>query len=264
MELGDHGADYAVESDGPAILTGDGASAQWQWKRQVCLPTTPSLESALSDSATAARLRPRTPLGGAVKRAIDIVLAAGGLAFFAPLFGLVACLVKLSDGGPVFYRHSRVGHGGRQFDCLKFRTMAVDADEILERHLATSPAAAQEWLETRKLKADPRITAVGLALRKMSVDELPQLINILRGEMSIVGPRPIVSEEIAKYGPQVEVYWSTRPGLTGLWQISGRNDKTYEDRVGLDCNYVQNWSLSKDLVILVRTIPAVLSSRGCY
>jgi exopolysaccharide production protein ExoY len=266
MELGNQSTNCSVDAGGPP--TGDGASSRrlWQWTEPLLLlQSMRSVErSLLPDSATAARFLPRPPLGGAVKRAIDVALAASALAFFVPLFGLVACLVKLYDGGPVFYRHSRVGHGGRQFQCLKFRTMDINADEILERHLATSPTAAQEWLETRKLRSDPRITAVGMVLRKTSIDELPQLINVLRGDMSIVGPRPIVSEEIAKYGAYVELYWSTRPGLTGLWQISGRNDKTYEDRVALDCNYVQNWSLGKDLVILVRTIPAVLSSRGCY
>jgi exopolysaccharide production protein ExoY len=204
------------------------------------------------------------PVGGTAKRFIDIVVASCALIFFLPLIGLIAGLVKLSDGGPVFYGHLRIGHGWRSFRCFKFRTMVVNADEVLKRHLATSPEADREWAAARKLKRDPRITAVGSVLRKLSIDELPQLVNVLRGDMSIVGPRPIVSDEIGMYGPHAGFYVSARPGLTGPWQVSGRNDKSYDDRVTLDCAYVQNWSLRADIAIIVRTIPAVLSARGTY
>ena len=204
------------------------------------------------------------PVGGDKKRSIDVAFAAFWLAFFLPLFGLIALLIKCSDGGPVFYRHWRIGHARRPFECLKFRTMVMDGDEVLLRHFARSTDASREWQETRKLKKDPRVTAVGGLLRTLSLDELPQLINILRGEMSIVGPRPIVSDEIKMYGQHAELYFQARPGLTGLWQVSGRNDRSYNERVALDCTYVQSWSLRTDFLILARTIPAVLSSRGSY
>jgi len=204
------------------------------------------------------------PVGGDKKRSIDIAFAAFWLAFFLPLFGLIALLIKCSDGGPVFYRHWRVGHARRPFECLKFRTMTMDGDEVLLRHFVGSADAAREWQETRKLKKDPRVTAIGGMLRTLSLDELPQLINILRGEMSIVGPRPIVSDEIKMYGQHAELYFRARPGLTGLWQVSGRNDRSYNERVALDCTYVRSWSLRTDFLILVKTIPAVLSSRGSY
>ena len=204
------------------------------------------------------------PLGGEAKRLIDITFASCSLAFFLPLFGLIALTIKLSDGGPIFYRHWRVGHARQSFECLKFRTMVMDGEEVLRHHLAVSNDASVEWNETRKLKRDPRVTAVGAVLRKLSLDELPQLINILRGDMSIVGPRPIVSDEVEMYGPHAELYFKARPGLTGLWQVSGRNDKSYNERVQLDCAYVLSWSLGTDLRIIARTIPAVLTSRGSY
>jgi exopolysaccharide production protein ExoY len=204
------------------------------------------------------------PLGGGTKRLIDIAFSSCSLAFFSPLIGLIAFMIKLSDGGPVFYRHWRIGHARQPFGCLKFRTMVMEGDEVLRQHLATSTHASREWNQTRKLKRDPRVTAVGAVLRRLSLDELPQLINILRGDMSIVGPRPIVSDEVEMYGPHAELYFRARPGLTGLWQVSGRNDKSYNERVKLDCTYVSSWSLSTDLMIIVRTIPAVLFSRGSY
>jgi exopolysaccharide production protein ExoY len=204
------------------------------------------------------------PLGGETKRFIDIAFASCSLAFFLPLFGLIAFMIKLSDGGPIFYRHWRIGHARQPFECLKFRTMLMDGDEVLRQHLAASNSASLEWNQTRKLKRDPRVTTVGTVLRKLSLDELPQLINILRGDMSIVGPRPIVSDEVEMYGPHAELYFKARPGLTGLWQVSGRNDNSYKERVQLDCTYVSSWSLSSDLMIIMKTIPAVLSSRGSY
>jgi exopolysaccharide production protein ExoY len=142
--------------------------------------------------------------------------------------------------------------------------MVTDGDEVLRQHLQTSPAAAREWAETRKLKNDPRVTPVGAALRRLSLDELPQLINVLRGDMSIVGPRPIVTDEVAMYGADARYYFMARPGLTGPWQIGGRNDETYEDRVALDRAYVENWSSWKDIDIMIKTVPAVLNLRGSY
>jgi exopolysaccharide production protein ExoY len=204
------------------------------------------------------------PIGGLCKRGFDVVVAAIGLVALSPLLLMLALLVKLSDGGRIFYGHRRVGRDGNSFLCLKFRTMAENGDEILAAYLERNPQLRQEWLATRKLQNDPRITPVGSVLRKLSLDELPQLINILRGEMSFVGPRPVVEDELELYGAAVECYLKSRPGLTGLWQISGRNDVSYSARVAFDRHYVENWSFAFDLVIIVKTFPAVLSSRGSY
>ena len=179
-----------------------------------------------------------------VKRSFDIAIAGGALITLLPLFGLVACLVKASDGGPIFYRHLRVGHGRRTFHCLKFRTMVPNGDDVLANHLQQSRLAAEEWTATRKLKSDPRITPVGRALRKLSIDELPQLINVLLGEMSIVGPRPIVFDEIPMYGDDIDLYFSARPGLTGASQVNGRSNLSYAQRVTLDR------ALCRELVIV--------------
>jgi exopolysaccharide production protein ExoY len=204
------------------------------------------------------------PIGGLCKRGFDVVVAAIGLVALSPLLLMLALLVKLSDGGRIFYGHRRVGRDGNSFLCLKFRTMAENGDELLAAYLERNPQLRQEWLATRKLQNDPRITPVGSVLRKLSLDELPQLINILRGEMSFVGPRPVVEDELELYGAAVECYLKSRPGLTGLWQISGRNDVSYSARVAFDRHYVENWSFAFDLVIIVKTFPAVLSSRGSY
>lgn len=204
------------------------------------------------------------PIGGFIKRGFDIVGASLGLILLSPLFVLLALLVKASDGGSIFYGHSRIGRGGTSFKCLKFRTMVANGGEVLSRHLATHPQARAEWEATRKLQHDPRVTRVGHVLRKLSLDELPQIVNILRGEMSIVGPRPVVSDELALYGPAAVYYLQSRPGLTGLWQVSGRNDVSYVARVEFDTHYVENWSFATDLSIILRTVPAVLASRGSY
>jgi exopolysaccharide production protein ExoY len=202
------------------------------------------------------------PIGGYGKRMVDVGVASALILAFCPLFLLLALLVKLSDGGPVFYSHIRVGRNRHAFPCLKFRTMAVNSAELLRRHLAENAEAQDEWKLTQKLKNDPRITAAGRVLRKTSLDELPQLINILRGEMSIVGPRPVMRNEIRKYGQHAAVYFRARPGLTGPWQVSGRNDVSYEARVAFDRYYVENWSLLTDMAIMLRTVPAVLLARG--
>lgn len=204
------------------------------------------------------------PLGGRAKRCFDIATAASALLFLLPLFCLVALAIKLADGGPAFYRHRRIGRNGEPFDCLKFRTMVADADEVLRRHLQRDCEAAREWERKRKLANDPRVTSLGITLRKTSLDELPQLLNILKGEMSVVGPRPIVAAEVPKYADCIAHYMRARPGLTGLWQVSGRNDIDYGRRVSLDRHYVENWSLASDLVLIVKTVGVVLSARGCY
>ncbi|MFB9949558.1 sugar transferase [Rhizobium puerariae] len=204
------------------------------------------------------------PTGGLAKRSFDLTAATLALILFSPIFLMIAALVKFSDNGPVFYGHRRIGHNGRSFKCLKFRTMAVNGDEVLRNYLNANPHAAEEWRATRKLKADPRVTVVGTVLRKLSLDELPQLFNILRGEMSVVGPRPVVDEELNLYDSFAAYYLRTRPGLTGLWQISGRNDVSYETRIAFDTQYVQNWSLIGDFAIIAKTIPAVCLARGSY
>lgn len=205
------------------------------------------------------------PIGGVIKRGMDVAGALCGLVILAPLLVLITLLVRFSNGGgPVFYGHRRIGCGGRTFACYKFRTMSVNGDMLLKAHLQANPAARIEWEATRKLKDDPRVTPVGVVLRKLSLDELPQLYNILVGDMSIVGPRPVVKDELKNYGTSASYYLRSRPGLTGLWQVSGRNDVSYERRVAFDRHYVENWSLMRDMVIIVRTVPAVCLSRGSY
>ncbi|MCM2504066.1 sugar transferase [Aureimonas altamirensis] len=204
------------------------------------------------------------PIGGAIKRTFDLTAAVLALIILAPLFFLIGALVKASDGGSILYGHKRIGRNGETFRCLKFRTMVENGDEVLQQHLRTDPQALAEWTATRKLQNDPRVTRVGQVLRKLSLDELPQILNIVRGEMSVVGPRPVVSEELDYYGPAAEFYLASRPGLTGLWQVSGRNDVSYAARVAFDTHYVQNWSLATDLAIIIKTVPAVVASRGSY
>jgi exopolysaccharide production protein ExoY len=208
--------------------------------------------------------RAHPPIGGALKRGFDIVVAAVGLLLLSPLFLMIALLVKCSDGGSVFYGHRRVGRNGELFHCLKFRTMVPNGDQVLAAYFSRNPEARKEWNATRKLQNDPRVTGVGAVLRKLSLDELPQIINILRGEMSIVGPRPVVADELEMYGGAADYYLKSRPGLTGLWQVSGRNDVSYETRVAFDRHYVENWSLAADVRIILKTIPAVCLSRGSY
>jgi exopolysaccharide production protein ExoY len=204
------------------------------------------------------------PLGGWGKRMVDIAVAIVGLVLLTPLFLFVCLLIKMINGGPIFFAQARLGFNRRPFRCIKFRTMVSNAEKVLRKHLIESQEAAREWAETRKLKNDPRVTAVGAVLRRLSIDELPQLINVLRGEMSIVGPRPIVRTEIKMYGQNAAFYFRTRPGLTGAWQISGRNDVSYETRVALDRLYVENWSPWGDVIIVVRTIPVVMLAIGSY
>jgi undecaprenyl-phosphate galactose phosphotransferase len=183
---------------------------------------------------------------------------------WVPLFLILSLAVKGTSSGPVFYRQQRIGRNGKPFWCYKFRTMVADAESFLDRHFSENPTAQSEWEADRKLRDDPRITTVGRILRRSSLDELPQIINILRGEMSLVGPRPIVKEEITRYEKNFRYYISVCPGLTGLWQVSGRNDVGYAQRVMLDTFYVRNWSLWLDFMILLRTVPAVLKKDGAY
>lgn len=196
-----------------------------------------------------------------IKRNIDIFGSLTLLLFCSPLFLVVSLMVAL-DGGPVFYRHKRVGRDGKPFGCLKFRTMILGAEACLGEYLSYHPEQRQEWERDQKLAFDPRVTAIGNVLRRLSLDELPQLVNVLVGEMSLVGPRPVTDGKLRHYGPAIAAYLAVRPGLTGPWQVSGRNDVSYATRVAMDEAYVRNFSLWSDLVILLRTPGVVLSKKG--
>ncbi|WP_335591741.1 sugar transferase [Hyphomonas oceanitis] len=196
------------------------------------------------------------------KRLVDIVVAGAALLFLAPLILAIALLIRMQDGSRAFYSQKRYGLNGETFNCFKLRSMVPDAREQLEYLLATDPAARAEWDETQKLTNDPRITALGNFIRKTSIDELPQLYNVLRGDMSLVGPRPIVENEIVRYGESFRAYCSVRPGITGLWQVSGRSDTTYPERVATDVEYVRSRSFWGDIKIMLLTVPAVLISKG--
>jgi len=204
------------------------------------------------------------PIGLASKRAVDVILALSGIVLLAPFLIICYIATALCSPGPVFFRHKRVGFNGKRFDCLKFRTMAVDAQERLSRHLEADPAAAAEWVATRKLRSDPRVTAIGAILRKSSLDELPQLFNVLMGDMSIVGPRPVTEEELSRYSDAINAYYACRPGITGLWQVNGRSTTTFQRRVVLDAYYARHWSMVLDAKIIMATIPAVCLSDTAY
>jgi exopolysaccharide production protein ExoY len=196
----------------------------------------------------------------APKRIVDIVLALSGIVLLAPLLIICFVLTIFTSPGPVLFRHRRVGFNGRQFDCLKFRTMVTDAPERLRRLLESDPIAAAEWAANRKLRQDPRVTVIGEILRRSSLDELPQLFNVLRGDMSIVGPRPVTEEELERYGTSIGAYLACRPGITGLWQVSRSSSTTYEQRVAYDAFYAHNWSMALDVKIIVVTLPSLMFS----
>jgi len=199
-----------------------------------------------------------------IARILDIAWILLAAPYILLAFLVITVLIKLDSPGPVFYRQTRIGRFGRKFSILKFRTMVRNADQILQNYLDTSPQLRAQWLATHKLKQDPRVTRLGTMLRKSSLDELPQLWNILIGDMSLIGPRPIVAAEVEKYGKCFDLYIQVRPGLTGLWQVSGRNDTSYQYRVELDEYYVHNKSLKLDLQILWKTIFVVLRKTGAY
>ncbi len=206
----------------------------------------------------------RPVLGGGAKRVFDLVSATIALVTLAPLLVTIALLIRAQDGGPAIYRQTRIGRLGKPFGCLKFRSMVPDADARLAQHLSRNPDAAAEWRRSRKLVNDPRITPLGAVLRSTSLDELPQFFNILAGEMSLVGPRPVVEEELARYGRDRIYYFSARPGLTGLWQVAGRTNASYAQRVSLDKEYVRRWSIGQDISICLRTVGVVLWRKGAY
>ncbi len=199
-----------------------------------------------------------------IKRLVDLLLITIASPFILLINGFIALAIKMDSRGPVLYTENRIGHDGREFKVYKFRTMVTNANNLLQEYLDKDPVLADEWEKTHKLKNDPRITRVGRTLRRLSMDELPQLINVVRNEMSLVGPRPIVDEEVIKYGDRFELYKKVKPGLSGLWQVSGRNDLTYDTRVDLDEYYVRNYSIWMDLYIILKTVSAILSNRGAY
>lgn len=198
------------------------------------------------------------------KLVFDVLATLAAAPAVLPLVAILAVMIKFGSEGPVFYAHERIGRGGRRFRAWKFRTMVRGGEQVLRDHLAANPEARAEWGRNHKLRRDPRVTGIGRVLRITSLDELPQLWNVLRGEMSLVGPRPIVDEEVSKYGALLGVYTRVRPGITGLWQVSGRNNTTYEERVAFDCLYVRNWSPWLDVRILVRTVGVVFRGKGAY
>jgi Undecaprenyl-phosphate galactose phosphotransferase WbaP len=205
------------------------------------------------------------PLPRLTKRLFDLLAAVIGGVILLPFFYLpVAFLVKMSSRGPLLYSQERIGRYGRRFHAWKFRTMFQDANLVLDRYLEENPDLKEEWERDHKLRYDPRTTRIGRFLRKTSLDELPQLWNVIRGDMSLVGPRPIVTKEIEKYGPYFGLYTMVKPGITGLWQVSGRNNTTYDERVQFDAYYVRNWSFWLDAFLLLKTIRIVLFARGAY
>lgn len=199
-----------------------------------------------------------------VKRLLDIVLSIAVLPIVLILVAIVAVIVKLTSPGPIFYQHRRVGFGRKNFGLWKFRTMFHNSDHIFWNHLAQNADARREWLCYRKLKYDPRITKVGAFLRRTNLDELPQLLNVILGQMSLVGPRPVVEDELKRYGAGEALYSAVLPGITGLWQVSGRGCLPYEKRVALDVEYVSTWSFGQDLVVLTRTLNAIWTCRGAF
>lgn len=206
-------------------------------------------------------LQARSNRGSPVKRAFDLALCLLATPV-ALVVGIPIAFALVLGGGQVLYAQSRVGAQGRWFDCLKFRSMVCDAEARLKKVLATDALARNEWEHYQKLSQDPRITRFGRFLRASSLDELPQLINVWRGDMSIVGPRPIMVEQIERYGEHYAAYCRMKPGITGLWQVSGRNRRTFAERVHLDVHYVNTWSLAGDILIILRTLPAILAGSG--
>lgn len=204
------------------------------------------------------------PVDKFIKAGFDKALSIGLALIFSPILLLLYLIVLISTKGHPIFKQRRVGQNGQLFNIYKFRTMRIDADKALETLLANDPQAKAEWEKEYKLKNDPRITKIGKFLRKTSLDELPQIMNVFQGKMSLVGPRPIVADEMKNYGEMIDYFKAVKPGMTGLWQVSGRNDLSYEERVQLDVWYVRNWSIELDIIILVKTLVIVLSKKGSY
>jgi lipopolysaccharide/colanic/teichoic acid biosynthesis glycosyltransferase len=222
-----------------------------------------NVRDGLLPAAVYAPADPFPPPANRLKRVIDVVLCFFALPAILVIGIPIARLIML-DGGSPFFAQTRIGRAGERFQCLKFRTMVPNAERKLQQILDSDPAARAEWERDFKLKNDPRVTWIGRILRKTSLDELPQFLNVLAGEMSIVGPRPVTRQELNLYGDNAQLYLVCTPGITGLWQVSGRNDVSYANRVALDVRYALTWSPMQDLKIMLRTLPAMLSQRGAY
>jgi len=247
-------ADRLFSPSESAESVADVASTSWS---RLNLPPARYAPSRLSGPRRLFRYR-------VVKRVIDIVVIVALAPILLPLLAIIAAAVRLSSPGPIFFSHRRIQRHGSFFSMWKFRTMCVNSAEVLEAYLASDPAARVEWRRCHKLKRDPRVTPVGEFLRRTSLDELPQVWNVLTGTMSLVGPRPIVAAEVEKYGEFFSDYCLVKPGITGLWQVSGRSSCTYDQRVQLDREYAHTWSLRRDFTILVRTLSAVFNQDGAY
>jgi Undecaprenyl-phosphate galactose phosphotransferase WbaP len=243
-------AEIAIEAEGVIDLrTSDRQELESKWTESI---------RRFADLATA-----RTSLKAAVKRILDVMGALVLAVVFSPLMLVIVVWVR-REGDSVIYKHRRVGRDGQLFECLKFRTMVPNADQVLRDLLDRDPELKAEWVRDHKLRNDPRITRLGRFLRRTSLDELPQIWNVVRGEMSLVGPRPVVREELLRYGRNVGAYLAAKPGITGLWQVTGRNDTDYRRRVVLDTYYVRNQTLLLDLYILLKTTGVVLGGSGAY
>ena len=204
-------------------------------------------------------------IGNLAKNVFDFSLTAVGTICISPLLVYIAYRIKKEDPGPIFFAHERIGKNGKPFPCYKFRSMVTNSQEMLQQYLTENPAAKEEWEQEFKLKNDPRVTPIGKVLRRTSLDELPQIFNVLQGEMSLVGPRPVIQEELDKYyGETAKLYCTVKPGITGLWQVSGRSDTTYDERVAMDESYINNRSFLGDIVILWKTIGVVALKKGAY
>ena len=199
-----------------------------------------------------------------IKRLMDVTAILITMPIVLPVVIILAIMTKCTSKGPIFYGHKRIGKNGKEIKCWKFRSMCVNSQEILEQILANDPVRRAEWEKDRKFQDDPRVTKFGKFLRKTSLDELPQLFNILFGDMSLVGPRPVTEPELVKYGKYKDYVLSVVPGLTGLWQVSGRSDTGYEERISFDTYYIQNWSIWLDIWILIKTVWVVLKGKGAY
>ncbi len=241
----------------------DGDRAVASWDRVEFLPLPAPDVPIITAPADLAPVRRRRLLREILKRSFDVVGAVVLAVVFSPLMLFIVLLLRI-EGSPVIYRHRRVGRDGKSFDCLKFRSMVPNADRRLRELLERRPELKEEWLQNHKLRHDPRITALGRFLRRTSLDELPQIWNVLRGDMSLVGPRPIVWEEMMRYGRSLPVYLSAKPGITGLWQVTGRNDTDYRRRVAIDVYYVRKRSWVLDLYILFKTTLVILKGGGAY
>ena len=233
----------------------------------VGVPTgTVEVESIFSEKLLILRLKNNLarPFNRLIKSVVDYILTIIGTILISPILLFIVAWIYYDSPGPVIFKHIRIGKNGKAFPCYKFRSMCLDADAKLVELLANDPAAREEWERDFKLKNDPRITKSGAFLRKTSLDELPQIFNVLRGEMSLVGPRPIIQKELARYGEFVDDYLMVKPGITGMWQVNGRSDTTYEERVQMDSWYVRNWNVWLDFMLLWRTIKAVFKCEGAY